>query len=147
MPDESLAAVTRRAYESAWRGWPRGATSRGKQSRRLRVSLAKLDLLALSWNQLTGPIPPELGKLSKLEYLVLNGGKPLVGQFARNQLTGAIPPELGALTMLRQLYLDPNNFSGCVPDALLAIDNNDLADLPLSLCSVVIALELWLPPP
>ena len=37
-------------------------------------------------NQLTGEIPPELGRLSNLTGLFLHG----------NQLTGEIPPELGA---------------------------------------------------
>ena len=43
--------------------------------------------LDLSSNSLTGPMSPELGRLSSLTRLVL----------ANNDLTGPIPPELGRL--------------------------------------------------
>ncbi len=40
--------------------------------------------LALSHNSLTGPIPPELAELTRLQSLLLTG----------NDLTGCIPPAL-----------------------------------------------------
>ena len=49
----------------------------------------------MSGNRLTGPIPPELGRLSALETLYLGW----------NPLTGPIPPELGNLSNLRYLRL------------------------------------------
>ena len=45
-----------------------------------------------------GPIPAELGNLTKLEHLDL----------ARNALTGSIPPELGNLANLTELWLQGN---------------------------------------
>ena len=64
--------------------------------------------LNLSDNQLTGPIPPELGRLAKLEELYLQG----------NQLTGPIPPELGDLTNLQTLRLSGNGLTGVIPPEL-----------------------------
>ena len=56
-------------------------------------------------NQLTGPIPPALGSLSKLETL----------EISRNQLTGQIPIELRSLNSLSLLALGGNQLSGTVP--------------------------------
>ena len=55
---------------------------------------------------LTGKIPPELGNLTKLDSLRLDG----------NSLDGAIPPELGteAPDLLR-LFLSSNKLSGAIP--------------------------------
>ena len=54
--------------------------------------LSNLTHLALSFNQLTGPIPSELGKLSNLEYLSID----------YNQLTGCVPASL------REAYEEAN---------------------------------------
>ena len=64
--------------------------------------------LSLWVNQLSGPIPPELGNLRNLTALVLWG----------NQLTGPIPVELGNLTSLSQLDLSVNQLSGPIPPEL-----------------------------
>ena len=61
--------------------------------------------MALSANQLTGTIPPEIGNLKGLYYLHLNG----------NQLTGPIPPEIGGLWSLVQLDLRANQLTGPIP--------------------------------
>ena len=87
-------------------------------------ALSKLEYLDLGDNQLTGTIPPELGALSKLEYLYLGG----------NNLSGAIPPELGTLSNLFMLRLDGNTLSGSIPPELgnlsnlydMALDGNEL---------------------
>jgi len=50
---------------------------------------------ATGHNQLTGNIPSELGLLSNLQELHLEG----------NQLSGNIPSELGLLTSLEMLHL------------------------------------------
>ena len=63
--------------------------------------------LDLSYNGLTGSLPPELGNLSKMTWLDLRD----------NQLTGPLPTELGALTSLVGLSLDGNP-GLCLPPAL-----------------------------
>ena len=64
--------------------------------------------LRLVDNNLNGVIPPELGRLARLENLQLFG----------NPLTGPIPPELGNLTRLRRLYLFHTLLSGTIPPEL-----------------------------
>ena len=59
----------------------------------------------LSANNLSGPIPSELGNLTALEELDLGP----------NDLSGPIPSELGNLTALRYLYLYGNALSGPIP--------------------------------
>ena len=73
------------------------------------ADLAELEGLELGRNQLlTGPIPPALGRLSKLGRLWIGG----------TGLTGAIPPELGKLSNLRQLYLQGAYLTGPIPPEL-----------------------------
>jgi gliding motility-associated-like protein len=80
--------------------------------------------LTLNSNNLTGPLPPEIGNLSRLAELQLDN----------NNLTGTIPPEIGNLTLMEILFLDDNNFMGSIPDELgnltmmntLYLDNNQL---------------------
>ena len=75
--------------------------------------LSRLTWLHLDGNRLTGPIPPELGKLTRLGRLSLGD----------NDLTGPIPPELGDLLNLRQLWLDDNDLTGPIPPALGNLSN------------------------
>ena len=78
--------------------------------------VAALDLFG---NQLSGPIPPQLGSLTNLTDLVLWG----------NQLSGPIPPQLGSLTNLTDLDLFGNQLSGPIPPQLGSLTN--LTDLVL----------------
>ena len=64
--------------------------------------------LNLNSNNLTGPVPPELGALSNLVELNLES----------NNLTGPIPPALGDLSNLAKLNLNSNNLTGPIPSAL-----------------------------
>ena len=75
--------------------------------------LANLRLLDLSRNGLTDSIPPELGSLTSLEYL----------EFGSNGLTGAIPVELGNLANLRSLGLGQNGLTGPIPAELASLAN------------------------
>ncbi|MCY4648229.1 MAG: M66 family metalloprotease [Gammaproteobacteria bacterium] len=80
--------------------------------------------LSLPGNNLSGTLPPELGDLTHLRWLVLSG----------NELTGAIPAELGNLEQLRELVPDNNELAGTIPVELgnleqlrrLVLDNNEL---------------------
>ena len=70
-------------------------------------------------NNLRGPIPAELGALTKLQALDLRS----------NRLTGLIPVELGALTNLRRLYLRSNQLTGPIPAGLGELGNLVSLDL------------------
>ena len=50
-------------------------------------------------------------------------------------MTGEIPPELGGLANLQRLYLGGNLLTGCVPDGLRDVPNNDIVSLGLLFCS------------
>ncbi len=104
--------------------------------------------LQLPSNNLTGPVPPELGQLEKLESLVLyvndltGSIPPELGQLENlkglhlysNNLTGSIPPELGQLENLRSLRLSPNNLTGPVPPELGQLKNLKDLRLPSDIC-------------
>ncbi len=94
--------------------------------------LAKLQRLVLTRHALTGPIPAELGNLSELMFLRLYG----------NQLSGAIPPELGTLAAIDEINLSRNRLTGAIPVELggastltdLRLHNNQLSGgVPASL--------------
>ena len=50
-------------------------------------------------------------------------------------MTGSIPKELGNLSNLQELYLGGNLLTGCVPDGLRDVPNNDFVKLGLPFCS------------
>ncbi len=64
--------------------------------------------IGLSRNQLSGPLPPEIGNLTALTTLRLG----------TNSITGPIPPELENMPALRHLWLDNNPLRGEVPATL-----------------------------
>ena len=82
-------------------------------------------MLWLFNNQLAGEIPTELGSLTNLVTLRLDG----------NRLTGTIPAELGGLTNLAVLYLADNQLTGCVPAGLRDVERSDFAQLGLNFCT------------
>ena len=104
----------------------------------------RVTYLDLSFNQLSGGIPPELGKLDGLKSLDLSGNQlngeipPELGNLANlqslklsgNQLNGEIPPELGNLANLEQMHLLANRLSGEIPPELGNLAN--LQSLKLS---------------
>ena len=106
-------------------------------------NLTNLRLLGLDGNQLTGEIPAELGSLTNLQVLSL----------PTNQLTGEIPAELGNLTNLRELGLGGNQLTGEIPvelgslTSLLALElylNQLTGEIPAELGSLTSLRELWL---
>ena len=87
--------------------------------------LTYLDALWLNGNRLSGEIPPELGGLVNLNTLLLY----------TNQLSGEIPSQLGTLTNLRILRLSGNSLTGCIPAVLKNLGaSNDLGRLGLAYC-------------
>ncbi len=66
--------------------------------------------LYLEFNNLSGPLPPEIDNLINLTFLSLNF----------NQLTGPIPPELGNLNLIT-LGLSDNQLSGCYDTNLTSL--------------------------
>ena len=67
--------------------------------------------MSLGHNELSGPIPPELGRLPAARLLALD----------HNALTGPVPPELASLPEIERLYLDNNDLTGPVPAAFGAM--------------------------
>ena len=87
--------------------------------------LANLQWLNLGNNQLSGPIPPELGSLPNLELLNLSD----------NQLAAEIPSEVGKLGNLAELCLGGSSqLAGCIPQGLRNVPEDDLGNSGLPLC-------------
>ena len=88
-------------------------------------SEGRVSILWLHGNALSGPIPPEIGKLTALEVLLLDD----------NALSGSIPPEIGNLDALVELILHGNRLSGPIPPGignLTALDGLSFFDNALS---------------
>lgn len=67
--------------------------------------LTKLRELRLDANGFTGSIPTEIGLMTSLSLIAIQG----------NQLRGTIPSEIGLLTNLREIRLEKNFFTGTIP--------------------------------
>ncbi|XXG68692.1 hypothetical protein AAC387_Pa06g1720 [Persea americana] len=71
-------------------------------------NLTKLHDLNLLKNYLIGPLPASIGNLVDMKYL----------SFGKNALSGPIPKEIGKLQKLISLSFESNNFSGSLPPEL-----------------------------
>ncbi|SNS48843.1 Repeat domain-containing protein [Ekhidna lutea] len=94
-------------------------------------NIPSLDTLLISGNELSGPIPPELGTMTTLKFLNIGGNQyegqlpPELGNLTQLQglrvwdmpgITGNIPPEWAALTSIEEFSLDNLSLSGTIPD-------------------------------
>ncbi len=105
--------------------------------------------LNLSFNNLKGTLPPELGDLTRVTQLILNDNG-LTGQVSSElgnlvnlqtlslsnnpELTGGIPEPFGDLSALRTLHLHDTGMSGEVPGSLGDLSNLESLQLPAPLC-------------
>ena len=92
----------------------------------------RVERLSLGENELTGPIPPELGSLVNLEQLILQV----------NELTGPIPAWLGNLKNLWLLFLGNSGLTGPIPRELGSLVN--LQWLGLSRSGLTGPIPAWL---
>jgi len=76
-------------------------------------NLTNLTYLNIFNNDLIGSIPSEIGNLTNLTYLNLS----------ENGLTGLIPMEIGNLTNLEELNLKDNQLTGSIPTEILNLTN------------------------
>eukprot|EP00934_Nitzschia_sp_Nitz4_P001758 Nitzschia sp. Nitz4//scaffold57_size113557//2031//5846//NITZ4_003978-RA/size113557-augustus-gene-0.177-mRNA-1//-1//CDS//3329554807//1758//frame0 len=70
-------------------------------------SLSSLDTLYLANTRLSGTIPTEIGLITNLVTLDLNGC---------SFITGSVPSEIGSLNSLTKLHLGSTSLSGSIPD-------------------------------
>ncbi|GLT39468.1 hypothetical protein SLA2020_136560 [Shorea laevis] len=92
------------------------------------ISSAKLDLVDVSNNQLSGKLPDCITRWTSL--VVLN--------LANNHLLGKIPSSIGSLYHLESLSLQNNNFSGEIPWALGNCSSLQFLDLSYNSFSGII---------
>ncbi|CAN6214761.1 unnamed protein product [Urochloa humidicola] len=108
------------------------------------TNCTSLKELGVSWNEITGTMPPLIGRLSPglkqlhLEYNKISGPIPanltdLVNlttlNLSHNLLNGSIPPGIAAMQRLERLYLSNNLLSGEIPPPLGTIPRLGLVDL------------------
>lgn len=94
--------------------------------------LGRVVALELEYNNLNGPIPPEIGELTRLERLQLTG----------NGLEGWLPVQLGLLVNLRELRLGENLLAGDVPAELADMPMLSILDLSFNQLSGAIPVGL-----
>ena len=98
--------------------------------------------LDLSYNNLSGAIPPDIGQLRSLESLGLGG----------NDLT-SLPPEIGQLRNLESLDLRYNRLASLPPELgrlqslrWLFLSGNPLTSLPPEICQMGIVVDIDIRP-
>ena len=88
--------------------------------------LSNLEVFIANGSAVTGILPAEIGRLSKLRILNLGG-------FGGNSISGPNLRELGQLTNLRELDLSGNRFSGTIPVELASLPNLEVLNLDYNL--------------
>lgn len=95
-------------------------------------NLKKLTHIDLSENQISGSIPIEITTLTNLESL----------DISNNQLSGIVPPELANLSNLRRLDLVNNELSGTIPPELGNLSNLTYLSIGINQLTGTILVEL-----
>lgn len=97
----------------------------------------------LSYNEIVGYLPSEIGSLENLQYLNLSN----------NQLSGVIPSSIGDLSSLVELKLYTNAFTGTLPNSIgnlanleyMNVFNNDLSgNIPSEIGNMGMLNKLYL---
>lgn len=104
--------------------WSVSTPTRNWEGITVRGTPPRVTELRLSGHGLRGEIWGWLGDLTELKKLHLDG----------NDLTGRIPSKVSLLTNLTHVSLDGNAFEDCIPPALRAVADHDLASLGLADC-------------
>ena len=73
--------------------------------------------LDLSFNQLTGTVPPSWSSLGQALTML---------DLRNNQLSGVVPSSLGSLTLLREVLLSGNDLTGILPRQLCGWDTSNI---------------------
>ncbi|XP_076883573.1 putative LRR receptor-like serine/threonine-protein kinase IRK [Bidens hawaiensis] len=118
-----------------------------------------LEVLDLSANSLSGPIPSSVGEFSRLVVLNMSRNS-LVGSLpgslgglkgvsvidlSHNWLNGSIPKEIGGAGSLEELWLESNYLTGSIPDqiqncsgltTLILSQNNITGTIPISIAKL-----------
>ena len=75
------------------------------------IAISPLRSVDVQANQLTGVIPSEIHRATRLSFL----------RMQKNKLTGTLPSEISQLTYLELLNIGENRFSGTMPEAIACI--------------------------
>eukprot|EP00253_Pinus_taeda_P026457 PITA_26457 len=81
---------------------------------------SNLELLDLSYNQLSGVMLSKVASLHNLQFYI---------NVSHNALTGRVPAELGGMHMVQAIDLSDNNFSGSIPSQLVNCAGLDYLNL------------------
>ncbi|XP_050208780.1 MDIS1-interacting receptor like kinase 2-like [Mercurialis annua] len=106
-------------------------------------NLTKLDVLDISVNEISGPIPDEIGMLRSLIYVdisntFLNGSIPAtIGNLTQLPIlyihlcliSGSIPEEIGLMKSATQIDLSTNSLTGSIPTSIGNLTNLSLLHL------------------
>jgi Leucine-rich repeat (LRR) protein len=129
-------------------------------------NIEETTFLQLSWNGLTGEIPPEIGNLINLDGIDLHSNQfageipSTIGNltnltylnFSNNELTGSIPPEIWDMINLTYLSLSSNQLTGSIPPEIgnltnltyLRLNDNLLTgEIPESICDIYLNLSYF----
>jgi Leucine-rich repeat (LRR) protein len=100
--------------------------------------LSFLKTFNVNYNNLTGPIPSDLGDCERLEFIHASGNQ-LCGELQEdflikfqtlrildlsfNQMEGTLPDAFATLSKMQELNLAGNSFTGVLPESMSALTN------------------------